>query len=137
MWFRFPEGVTSISVEQQAFGPEFTDKKTGQNWFRAPDHFAAKILDLQGFFAGEPPEGAPEDLPKEDPARDSAFGQMSGQIGNLQLENDNLKASLAEVSAERDDLKLKLYESEQRVTELAEQLSKRGETTDTDSKPKK
>lgn len=60
MFFSFPEGCDHISVEQQNFDPEFTDKR-GVNWFRAPEHFAPRILNLGlGFHAlrpGDKPEG--------------------------------------------------------------------------------
>ncbi len=111
MWFRFPEGSESISVELQTFTPEFEDDE-GNKYFRAPDHFAPRILDLPGFTTAPQPEGAPEDLPKSDPAQATVVGQLGNQVGALRAEIESLRATLAVVTSERNDLKLKLHEAE-------------------------
>lgn len=122
MWFRFPDGTTSISVQQQAFGVEA--ENTSGAYFRAPDHFAGIILDLPGFTAvSEPPEGTDlGDLPKDDPLRDAAIGQLTAQVDRLKMENEGLKAAFAEVSAERDDWKLKALDRETQIKNLESDL---------------
>jgi len=117
MWFMFPEGTDRISVQLHEYFPEATDKD-GREYFRAPDHFAAIILDLPGFKTAVPPEGAPPDLPQTDPLRDGAIGQLGGQVDALKLENENLRAGFAELRALNDDLRLKLHEAETEVKNL-------------------
>lgn len=119
MWFQFPEGTTALSVQQQEFCIEAVDKD-GRGYFRAPDHFAGIILDQPGFRSAIAPEGAPEDLPVADPLHDNTITQLSAQVDTLRFENSNFRAIIAELSAERDDLKLKLFESQARVNELEE-----------------
>lgn len=111
MWFRFPEGVTQISVSQQLFVTEIVDSE-GRGLFRAPDHFAAIILDQPGFSVpAELPKDAPEDLPKTlDPEISNEVAALAGQLRQRDFEIDNLKASLAEASMERDSLRVELRE---------------------------
>jgi hypothetical protein len=117
MWFQFPQGTDRISVALQEFQPEATDAD-GKQFFRAPDHFAGIILDLPGFRAAQPPEGAPADLPQADPLRDGAIGQLGAQIDALKLENEALRSSVATFRAANDELRLKLHEAETELGNL-------------------
>jgi len=85
MWFKFPEGTTQISIEQQIFTAESEDKD-GNAYFRAPDHFAPIILGLGGFtraMEDQLPKGAPPDLPKADPERAAAIDVLSADHAAL------------------------------------------------------
>jgi hypothetical protein len=93
MWFRFPVGYSGITVEQQSFTPEAADNN-GRNYFRAPDHFAPRILQIKGFELAEPPDGAPDDLPRADPLRDGAIAGLTAEMQALKLENQNLRSDL-------------------------------------------
>jgi hypothetical protein len=119
MWFRFPEGTKEISVQLQNFFPEAKDVD-GRDCFRAPDHFAPLILDLQGFGEGKP-LGDLEDLPKADPNRDQAIAQLAGQVEGLKLENEALRAALTELKVERDDWKLRSLNFEAEISQLKEE----------------
>lgn len=136
MWFRFPPGTKGITVQQQEFGVEATDE--AGDYFRAPDHFAGIILDLPGFAMAKPPEGAPADLPKPDPERDGAVEQLGGQIERLKLELDGANARLAEISAERDDLRKRNFDLGAQVKNLEGDLEEARieSTTETGSKRK-
>ncbi len=48
LWFQFPEGCTSISVNQQLFEVEYIDRK-GVGYFRAPELYKNTILGLGSF----------------------------------------------------------------------------------------
>ncbi len=107
-WFRFPLGVTEISVQNQNFRTEARDAE-GRSYFRAPEHFTPLIVDLPGFYRTEAPEGAPEDLaPTLNGAVGGEVSALSGQLEVKDIEISHLKASLAETLVERDDLKLKI-----------------------------
>jgi septal ring factor EnvC (AmiA/AmiB activator) len=129
MWFSFPEGCTSLSVELQEFFPEIRDDE-GRAYFRAPDHFAPRILMLNGFAVVEvPPIGAPDDLPKADPLRDSAIAELTRALEAQKLEVQGLRADLGASTArvvalsnERTDLEAKLKASDALVESLREQL---------------
>ena len=110
MWFRYPKGTTRISVERQEFGIDYTDTE-GNNYFRAPNHFAAVILMGPGFKQAVPPEDAPPDLPQPDPLRDGAISRLTGDLeasrktaGDLRERVDVLTAALSAMTAERDNL---------------------------------
>ncbi len=91
MWFRLAEGATGISVQGQEFSAEVIDEE-GRGFFRAPDHFAPLILDLNGFEAiGAPPGTDLPDLPQADPERDTAITRMTMQIQSLINERDALR----------------------------------------------
>ena len=128
MWFAFPEGTDAITVQLQEFHVEAKDEQ-GREYFRAPDHFAAIILDLPGFKTAKPPEGSPADLPLADPLRDGAIGQLTSQIDALKAENESLKAAHVTSRAEVVDLKEKLSAVETKLASL--------EATSTEFKPKK
>lgn len=115
MWFRFPEGIDNISVEQQNFQSEYEDKDRVK-YFRAPDHFAPVILDLQGFTRmATPPEGAPPDLPKEDPEASRALGNLASQVDALKQDNLNLREENMALIAERDMLSARVAAAEAKV----------------------
>lgn len=118
MWFKFPDGVDQISVEQQVFIPEHEDKKSGGRFFRAPDHFAATILGQPGFERVQQPEGAPEDFPKEDPRSAKVVDELSLANQALQQELVMLRQENKDLAAERDGLK-------KSIENLEDQLDKR------------
>lgn len=130
MWFAFPEGTTSITVQQQEFHPEIKAKvddggiRKEISFFRAPDHFAGIILDQPGFRRMLPPEAAnpPPDLPDAASLAldNDLVNQLTGQVDTARREAEAARAHLAEVSAERDDLKLKLHEAEVKVADAAD-----------------
>lgn len=99
MWFQFPKGAESISVQQQQFSIEASDEE-GRGYFRAPDHFAGLILDVPGFSAKEPPNTDLPDLPKADPLRDGAIGDLGRKLDASQTETRELREDLNRVSAE-------------------------------------
>ena len=99
MWYRFPDGTDSITVQQQSFMAEVTDD-AGHKYFRAPDHFAPNILMLKGFEVAERPEGAEEDTSTADVLRDGAISELGVVNGALRVEVENLRADLNSVSAQ-------------------------------------
>lgn len=119
MWFRFPKDVTQISVQQQLFVPEIEDAE-GHGLFRAPDHFAAIILDQPGFSVpGELPKDAPEDLPKSlDLEVSNEVAALAGQLRQKDFEIANLSAKISELSMERDALSLELRETKIELANL-------------------
>jgi len=129
MWFRFPEGIDQISVEQQQFHPEHKDKD-GNLYFRAPDHFAPTILNLQGFSRVEQPEGAPDDLPHEDPQAKTALDNMASEVSALQdevvrlrAENNDLIKERDALQAANDSLQKELDAADKKVEDLEAQLA--------------
>jgi hypothetical protein len=128
VWFKFPKGAESISVEQQSFGIEAKDAEGGC-YFRAPNHFAAKILGIPGFITAEPPEGSPADLPLSDPLRDGAISELSRENDGLKQElqqlREDLGASTAKIMAlntEKTELLKQVAELEGKVLDLEEQI---------------
>lgn len=128
MWFQFPEGCGGISVELQHFAPEVTDKQ-GRKYFRAPNHFAPKILMLKGFAQVEPPEGSPADLPQPDPLRDGAIEQLTKESEAQKMEINNLRSDLivatGKVTAlvnEKGELEKKITTLEATIEDLEEKL---------------
>lgn len=94
-----PAGWSGISVEQQQFECEVRDAD-GKGYFRAPDHFAARLLAIPGFaIAASVPEGAPEDLPRADPLRDGAIAELSKGNEALRMEVTNLRSDLVAANA--------------------------------------
>ena len=131
MWFSFPPGCGAISVERQEFVAEWTDDN-GKGYFRAPDHFAPRILAIQGFSVVETPDGAPADLPKADPLRDSAIAELTGtaqaqrdEIQNLRSDLQAATARVAALSNEKTDLVTKLAVAEAKIHELEEEIEDR------------
>ena len=131
MWFVMPAGCGGITVERQEFSPEFEDEK-GRRYFRAPDHFATRILALQGFASVGQPEGAPADLVKEDPVRDQAIVELTGvsaaqadEIRNLRSDLTAATATIAALKNENTDLKTAIERQGSRITELEEELEDR------------
>ena len=99
MWFKMPKGCERISVEQQQYEGEIADEG-GRFFFRAPDHFAARILNIPGFeIAKDLPEGAPADLPKADPLRDGAIAELSMRMEGLRDEVRNTTSDLIAANA--------------------------------------
>jgi hypothetical protein len=97
MWFRLPKGTSGISVQNQEFSAEATDAE-GNEYFRAPDHFAPLILDMPGFVSvGAPPGTDLPDLPKADPERDTAITRMTATVQSLEAERDTLLKENAEL----------------------------------------
>lgn len=93
MWFGFPEGCSSISIERQEFFTEVVGEDN-RAYFRAPDHFAPRILMLNGFVVADP-TNLPEDLPQADPLRDGAIAQLTGESVAQRAEIRTLREDLA------------------------------------------
>jgi len=120
MWFGFPPGATQISVNNQIFEIEAKDDND-RGLFRAPDHFAPQILDLPGFSRVEAPKDGPPDLPKTlDDGVGKEVDRLAAQLAQRDLELSHYKSLVAEVSVERDELKLQLHEAQAKVLELEE-----------------
>lgn len=103
MWFRFPDGVDQISVEQQLFRAEATGED-GSRLFRAPDHFAPIILELGGFSkAAQPPDGPPDLIP-ENPVSSLALERLAEQVEALLEENQRLRYQVSDLQAEKEVL---------------------------------
>lgn len=133
MWFKFPEGCSNISVEQQSFSIEVVDGD-GRGYFRAPAHFAARILGTNMGFAADviPPDGAPEDLPRADPLRDGAISELTGTNEALRMElggmRSDLEAERAKVRAletARNNLNEKVRAQEELIANLKEQIEEK------------
>jgi FtsZ-binding cell division protein ZapB len=132
MWFIFPVGATSITVEQQPFKVEIEDVE-GRGYFRAPDHFAPQILAIAGFGRASPPEGAPEDLPPSVGGQNEPVKVLVGEIEGLKLEVQRLtedansvKAANAALRTENAELTRKLDIAENRVKDLEDELDDTG-----------
>lgn len=128
MWFKFPKGTEGITVEHQAFSTEIKDD-ADNSYFRAPDHFATRILGVPGFSLAEPPEGAPADLPRADPLRDGAIAELTKGHEATKMEVQNLRADLGAAQAkvtqlmnENNNLKLQLQQSLDKIDDLQEQI---------------
>ena len=128
MWFSMPMGCSSISIERQQFVPEIVDED-GLPYFRAPEHFAPRILMLSGFAIAEPPEGAPEDLPRSDPLRDGAIAQLTTQAEadkrEIQDLRSDLQSAVARITAlmnENGELQKAKTAAESKVAALEEEL---------------
>src|SRR6266566_109552 len=127
MWFKFPPGMSGISVAQQEFNTEFTDEE-GKNYFRAPDHFASLILDGTRIAAIQvPPPGAPEDLPKVSSPEANNIIQLTGQMEALKLDKNGLESTVAALKAQILDLTKKLNEVEAMLSQFAEDNPKLAE----------
>ena len=129
MWFSFPPGCDVISVECQTFRVELTDE-TGVNYFRAPDHFANKILSSGGFkLIQHPPSGAPADLPQADPLRDGTIVELTKMVQALERELKTLRedhnsalAKANSLAGDKATLEGQLAKANAAVEELKEQL---------------
>jgi regulator of replication initiation timing len=133
MWFRFPEGTNGIQVDLQDFNPEVTDK-AGHRYFRAPNHFAPKILMLKGFAQVDPPETDLADLPQPDPLRDSAIAQLTKENEALKLENQHLRSDLIAATARITALTNDRTGFQSKIAMLEEKLQNIEE--DAEDKPK-
>lgn len=104
MWFRMPDGVSGVSVDLQNFETEVKDAK-GLGYFRAPDYLAAKILDLPGFVAFEPPEGLTEleDIPAHNSPHSNAIADLTAQLSTMTSlrddANERLQIALRQVDS--------------------------------------
>lgn len=118
MWFKFPDGVDQIAVEQQNYKAEV--EQGGKKFFRAPDHFAARILDLPGF-TGERPqgEGVPVDLPTSIPGAEGAVSDLTAQLTALKETEVALRETIAALTQERDKAVAALKEALDKVEELS------------------
>jgi small-conductance mechanosensitive channel len=126
MWFSFPEGCTSISIERQEFMIELANN--GVSYFRAPDHFAPRILAINGFAIAKV-ENLPPDLPQADPLRDGAIGELTRTLESQRLEIQNLhsdltasQAILAALTNEKANLAATIADREKTILELREAL---------------
>jgi len=100
MWFKFPAGAESIVVERQNFVSEARDEK-GHGYFRAPAHFAARILSIPGFsHVGDPTEGGIADLPRENPLAEQTIQSLMDTLGAKEIEIRGLREDLISAQAE-------------------------------------
>lgn len=128
MWFRMPEGCAGISVEQQNFQSDVNFE--GRDYFRAPEHFAPRILANKGFdLVDRPPEGFPDDIAKSDPLRDNAIVELTKTVEALKMElggvRSDLNATVAKAGAlanDKAELLTKLAAAERKVEELEEKV---------------
>lgn len=131
MWFRMPEGVAGISVELQSFRPDVEFE--GRSYFRAPDHFAPRILANKGFeLIDRPPEGFPDDIARADPLRDNAIAELTKTVEALKTELGGVRADLNSCVAragalvnEKAELTAKLEVATAKITDLEEELEDR------------
>lgn len=146
MWFKFPDGAETVSIERQIFKPEVTSP-SGARLFRAPDHFAPIVRTLPGFGIALPeeiPEDAPEDLPRVDPLRDGAIAEQASRLSVLEIEVEGLRTDLSACNAaraaalhERDNLKLELHEAKVKISDLEDELEELREAASVKSTVKK
>lgn len=115
MWFRMPEGTSGVSVELQEFKAEAKDE-AGFGYFRAPAHFAPRILAIPGFLMAEPPEGAPPDLPQPDPLRDGAISDLTRAQEALKMENTGLRTDLEAANARLRAMETSIKELQGAIT---------------------
>lgn len=129
MWFQMPKGCEAISIELQAFRREIIGDD-GKAYFRAPDHFAPKIMEIGGFsIVDQPPADFPEDLPRSDPLRDGAIAALTKQAEAQKTEIQNLSSDLSAAAAkiaalvnENAGLKRQIEEKEAKIDDLEDQL---------------
>jgi len=99
MWFQFPPGAESITVQRQNFGVEIKDAQ-GIGYFRAPSHFAPTILAIPGFgLARDLPDDAPVDntgTGKEEKAMSSLAASLEAKDMEIQGLREDLNAAMAE-----------------------------------------
>ena len=127
MWFRFPQGSTEIQVEQQTFKSEFQAKDKDDNkiydFFRAPDHFAPRIL-MHSAFRAETPDGAPDDLPKSDPQFSAEVAAQSLELQGLRTSMQNAQQDLTVAGARLTALKTENEALVKKVGKLDEENEK-------------
>lgn len=116
MWFKFPLGVEVVQVELQEFRTEVSDPKTLSNFFRAPDHFAPKIVELPGFKHELPPIelNPPEDLKPSD------FNSVT-PLDSLVAQIEALKSQITQANFERDQALAQLIKLEATCKQLEEE----------------
>jgi hypothetical protein len=133
MWIQFPKGCERINVELQTFETEMTDE-AGNNYFRAPDHFVPRILNIGGFRAlDKAPEGFPADLPQADPLRDGAITNLTQENQSLKTQVQNLTEDLTSSHAqirsligEVEALRKQVEMRDERIVTLEEVLEDKG-----------
>ena len=91
MWFSFPDGTSGCSIEGQNFSAEFQDKEK-REWFRAPDHFAPKILGMGIGYSSLAPGVKPDGCDVDDLT--PTFGAIGAQIGEQAQVIASLKGEL-------------------------------------------
>lgn len=121
MWFRFPKGHGAISIEQQEFKAEVTDAD-GYSYFRAPNHFAPRILALGNFAVLDPPEQDPDDDQGQQEKND-AITQLSQELDAAHVEIANVRADLISAGAELRATATARDSALQQVADLTHQLT--------------
>lgn len=129
MWFAFPKGAETIVVERQQFQAEAVDVN-GANCFRAPSHFAPRILNIPGFaLAAEIVDKTLTDLSETSSTEGQAIERLTKELEakatELQTLREDYHKTRAETLAlgkERDDLKTRLAAAEAKVSELEDLL---------------
>lgn len=124
MWFVFPKGTSGVSIQQQEFKPELKDDETGEEYFRAPDHFAAILVGMLKFNQKTPPErlNPPADLPKPDPDRDGAIGKLAHDLAGARADVEALRADNRALTNENSELRKQNHLQEQIIGALRQRL---------------
>lgn len=135
MWFRFPEGVSEISIQQLNFKAEWeeegevkdgnTVRKVTWQFFRAPEHLAPYIMDLKDFAAVGQPEGAPDDLAPGDPGSSTTIQSITGQMNSLQEENLRLREVVERLTQEMKVLEARTIAAEAKAKAFEQQAVKK------------
>lgn len=125
MWFRFAKGHEAISIEQQEFRAEAKDAE-GYSYFRAPNHFAPKILALAGYAVVDPPDADGPDNDQERTDKDTAITQLSQELEAAKEDARTLRENANSASAEfialrneRDVLAQQVADLTRKVSELS------------------
>lgn len=144
MWFRMPKGASRVTVERQEFSAE-AKGSDGAQYFRAPAHFAPKILAIPGFtLAGDNlPTDAPGDLATGNPASETAINELTASLEAQKTEIAGLRADLIAARSQIEALTVakKTAEegwakAEKEVAELKEELEDVAPAASAKSAPK-
>jgi hypothetical protein len=122
LWFKFPDGMSEISVELHNYRAEVVDPVDSLGCFRAPDHYTALILDGSGIrLMPAPPKGAPTNDPEPpDGVEDPNAILLGGQINSLKLQVAGLEANLVELGHAYETQKGHLLEANAKLSQFAE-----------------
>jgi len=129
MWFAFPPGAEVITVEQQTFVAEAMDVEN-RRCFRAPAHFAPRILAIGGFaLAGEITDKTLSDISDSSTPDGQAIEKLTqelaareAQIKGLQEDYNRSRAAELALSKELEEEKRLRAAAEAKAAELEEQL---------------
>lgn len=119
-----PLGTSGLSVEQRNFEAEAQDAE-GFKYFRAPDFLAPKILELPGFNALKPPDGATglDDLPQVESEADEAMQALGRRLASAEMERDQLRDDNKRLTEQNTKLAENLRRTEGKVAELSNEVN--------------